>query len=150
AEALTGSTARIVITTLQKFPYVLKKVGGLGTRRYAVIIDEAHSSQGGDGSAALKKALGAHTVDEDGDPLTAAALARGQQPNMSFFAFTATPKPKTLHLFGVPIPDSDEYAPFHVYSMRQAIEEGFILDVLGTYATYATYFKLQQAAAEEA
>ncbi|WP_369223998.1 type I restriction endonuclease subunit R [Streptomyces sp. R39] len=150
AEALTGSTARIVITTLQKFPYVLKKVGGLGTLRYAVIIDEAHSSQGGDGSAALKKALGAHTVDEDGDPLTAEALARGQQPNMSFFAFTATPKPKTLHLFGVPVPDSDEYAPFHVYSMRQAIEEGFILDVLGTYATYATYFKLQQAAAEEA
>ncbi|PXX68526.1 type I restriction enzyme R subunit [Nocardia tenerifensis] len=150
AEALTGSTARIVITTLQKFPFILKKVGGLGTLRYAVIIDEAHSSQGGDGSAALKKALGAHTVDEDGDPLTSGALARGQQPNMSFFAFTATPKPKTLHLFGVPIPDSEEYGPFHVYSMHQAIEEGFILDVLGTYATWATYFKLQRAAAEEA
>ncbi|MEU6224229.1 DEAD/DEAH box helicase family protein [Streptomyces sp. NPDC047042] len=149
AEALTGSTARIVITTLQKFPFVLKKVGGLGKLRYAVIIDEAHSSQGGDGSAALKKALGSKAVDADGDPLTAEALARGQQPNMSFFAFTATPKPKTLELFGTADPVTGRPGPFHVYSMRQAIDEGFILNVLDTFITYGTYFKLQNDAADE-
>ncbi|MFI1580979.1 type I restriction endonuclease subunit R [Embleya sp. NPDC020630] len=149
AEALTGSTARIVITTLQKFPFILKKVGGLGKLRYAVIIDEAHSSQGGDGSAALKKALGSKTVDADGDPLTAEALARGQQPNMSFFAFTATPKPKTLELFGTPDPATGKPGPFHVYSMRQAIDEGFILNVLDTFITYGTYFKLHNDAAEQ-
>ena len=149
ADALTGSTARIVITTLQKFPFVLKKVGGLGALRYAVIIDEAHSSQGGDGSAALKKALGSKAVDEDGDPLTAEALARGQQPNMSFFAFTATPKPKTLTLFGTKDSDTGEPGPFHVYSMRQAIDEGFILNVLDTYITHGTYFKLHNDAAEQ-
>ncbi|MEV4870672.1 type I restriction endonuclease subunit R [Streptomyces syringium] len=151
AEALTGATARIVITTLQKFPFILKKVGGgLGALRYAVIIDEAHSSQGGDGSAALKKALGAKAVDEDGDPLTAEALARGQQPNMSFFAFTATPKYKTLQLFGTPDPATGQPGPFHVYSMRQAIDEGFIFDVLGdTYTTWGTYFKLHNDAAEQ-
>ncbi|MBV9026842.1 MAG: type I restriction endonuclease subunit R [Streptomycetaceae bacterium] len=159
AEALTGPTARIVITTVQKFPFVLDKVAGLGGQRYAVIIDEAHSSQGGESAAALKKALGrlgSDAVDEDGDPLTAAALARGKQPNLSFFAFTATPKAKTIDLFGTPqtgtTTGSGEPAkgPFHIYSMRQAIEEGFILDVLGNYITYATYFKLQEAAAEEA
>ncbi|WP_274916625.1 type I restriction endonuclease subunit R [Streptomyces sp. WZ-12] len=149
AEALTGSTARIVITTLQKFPFILKKVGGLGKLRYAVIIDEAHSSQGGDGSAALKKALGAKAVDADGDPLTAEALARGQQPNMSFFAFTATPKSKTLELFGTKDPVTEKPGPFHVYSMRQAIDEGFILNVLDTFITYGTYFKLQNDAVEE-
>ena len=78
-------------------------VAGLGGQRYAVIIDEAHSSQGGESAAALKKALGrlgSDAVDEDGDPLTAAALARGRQPKLSFFAFTATPKAKTIDLFG--------------------------------------------------
>ncbi|WP_405487938.1 type I restriction endonuclease subunit R [Streptomyces sp. NBC_00096] len=154
AEALTGSTARIVITTLQKFPFILDKAAGLGrSRRYAVVIDEAHSSQGGKGADALKKALGklgSDAVDEDGDPLTAAALARGKQPNLSFFAFTATPKEKTLNLFGTRSPESGQMEPFHIYSMRQAIEEEFILDVLGTYITYGTYFKLQKAAADEA
>jgi type I restriction enzyme R subunit len=157
ADALTGPTARIVITTVQKFPFVLDKVVGLGGQRYAVIIDEAHSSQGGESAAALKKALGrlgSDAVDEDGDPLTAAALARGKQPNLSFFAFTATPKAKTIDLFGTPYANpgsaEQEKGPFHVYSMRQAIEEGFILDVLGNYITYATYFKLQEAAADEA
>jgi type I restriction enzyme R subunit len=154
AEALTGTTARVVITTLQKFPFVLDKTSGLGReRRYAVIIDEAHSSQGGKGADALKKALGklgSEAMDEDGDPLTAAALARGKQPNLSFFAFTATPKDKTLKLFGTYSAESDTMEPFHIYSMRQAIEEGFILDVLGTYVTYGTYFKLQKAAADEA
>lgn len=154
AEALTGATARIVITTLQKFPFILDKTSGLGReRRYAIIIDEAHSSQGGKGADALKNALGklgSDSVDEDGDPLTAAALARGKQPNLSFFAFTATPKDKTLKLFGSEPAEEEQMEPFHIYSMRQAIEEGFILDVLGNYVTYGTYFKLQQAAADEA
>ncbi|MFG2430269.1 type I restriction endonuclease subunit R [Streptomyces sp. NPDC048590] len=154
AEALTGATARIVITTLQKFPFILGKTSGLGReRRYAIIIDEAHSSQGGKGADALKKALGkigSDAIDEDGDPLTAAALARGKQPNLSFFAFTATPKDKTLKLFGTRTSDGGQMEPFHIYSMRQAIEEGFILDVLGTYVTYGTYFKLQKAAVDEA
>ncbi|MEU8777186.1 DEAD/DEAH box helicase family protein [Streptomyces sp. NPDC048606] len=154
ADALTGTTARIIITTLQKFPFILDKASELGReRRYAIIIDEAHSSQGGKGTDALKRMLGKlgdGSVDEDGDPLTAAALARGRQPNLSFFAFTATPKDKTLKLFGTDSPVTGQIEPFHVYSMRQAIEEGFILDVLGTYVTYGTYFKLQQAAADEA
>ncbi|MFD7906567.1 type I restriction endonuclease subunit R [Kitasatospora sp. NPDC059747] len=154
ADALTGTTARIVITTLQKFPFILDKASGLGReRRYAIIIDEAHSSQGGKGTDALKRMLGKlgeGAVDEDGDPLTAAALARGKQPNLSFFAFTATPKDKTLKLFGTESRESGQMEPFHIYSMRQAIEEGFILDVLGTYVTYSTYFKLQQAAVDEA
>ncbi|WP_220183115.1 type I restriction endonuclease subunit R [Sphaerisporangium album] len=150
AAALTGQAARIVITTQQKFQFVLDKVTGLGTRKYAIIIDEAHSSQGGEDNAALKKALGSRTVDENGDPLTSAALARGRQPNLSVFAFTATPKPKTLNLFGRPHPATGAMEPFHVYSMRQAIDEGFIHDVLRNYVTYATYFKLSEAAVEEA
>lgn len=154
AEALTGAAAKVVITTLQKFPFILDKTSGLGKeRRYAIIIDEAHSSQGGKGADALKKALGklgGEAVDEDGDPLTSTALARGKQPNLSFFAFTATPKEKTLNLFGTRSAESGKMEPFHVYSMRQAIEEEFILDVLDTYITYGTYFKLQQAAADEA
>ncbi|WP_395108855.1 type I restriction endonuclease subunit R [Actinomadura sp. SCN-SB] len=150
AEALTGERARIVITTQQKFPYVLDKVRGLSARKYAVIIDEAHSSQGGEDNAALKKALGSRTVDESGDPLTSAALARGKQPNLSVFAFTATPKAKTLELFGRKNPETGKNEPVHVYSMRQAIDEGFILDVLRNYVTYATYFQLSRDAADEA
>ncbi|REE95974.1 type I restriction endonuclease subunit R [Thermomonospora umbrina] len=148
AEALTGAGARIVITTQQKFKYVLDKVQGLSTRKYAIVIDEAHSSQGGEDNAAVKKALGSRTVSESGDPLESAALARGKQPNLSVFAFTATPKKKTLELFGREV--DGKKRPIHVYSMMQAIEEGFILDVLGNYVTYATYFKLSQAAADEA
>ncbi|HEV8651357.1 MAG TPA: type I restriction endonuclease [Actinomycetes bacterium] len=153
AQALSGQTARIVITTLQKFPFVLDKVSGLGDKRYAVIIDEAHSSQSGESAAALKRVLGrlgSDDVDDDGDPLTAAALARGRHPNLSYFAFTATPKAKTLELFGTPHPVTGVMEPFHTYSMRQAIEEGFILDVLRNYLTYQTYWRLRNAAADEA
>lgn len=150
AEALTGARARIVITTQQKFPFVLDKVRDLSRRKYAIVIDEAHSSQGGEDNAALKKALGSRTVDETGDPLTSAALARGRQPNLSVFAFTATPKKKTLDLFGAYDAETGRNRPAHVYSMRQAIDEGFILDVLRNYVTYKTYFKLSQAAADEA
>ncbi|GLX96752.1 type I restriction endonuclease [Herbidospora sp. NBRC 101105] len=144
ADALQGETARIIITTLQKFPYVLKKVEGLRGKRFAVIVDEAHSSQSGEGAADLKRvllSLGSDDIDEDGDLLTASALARGRHETLSYFAFTATPKSKTLNLFGEPGEDGKP-RPFHVYSMRQAIEEGFILDVLKNYVTYKTYWRL--------
>lgn len=153
AEALTGSAAKVVITTLQKFPYVLDRVAKLGDRRYAVIIDEAHSSQSGESANALKKALGrlgSDDIDDDGDLLTASALARGRHANLSYFAFTATPKAKTLELFGIPDPDTGRMRPFHVYSMRQAIEEGFILDVLRNYITYRARWRLINAAVEAA
>lgn len=153
AEALTGSAAKIIITTLQKFPYILDKVAELDTRGYAVIIDEAHSSQSGESIAALKKSLGrrgSDDIDEDGDPLTASALARGRHENLSFFAFTATPKAKTLELFGSHNPVEDKMVPFHTYSMRQAIDEGFILDVLRNYITYKARWRLANAAVEAA
>ncbi len=153
ADALTGSTAKVVITTLQKFPFVLDKVAKLGERRYAVIIDEAHSSQSGESANALKKALGrlgSDDIDEDGDLLTASALARGSHANLSYFAFTATPKQKTLELFGTLNPQTGKYEPFHVYSMRQAIDEGFILDVLRNYLTYQARWRLANAAVQAA
>jgi type I restriction enzyme R subunit len=164
AEALAGERSRIVITTLQKFPFVLDKVAGLGQRRYAVIVDEAHSSQTGEAAKDLKAALGSTSAEaqlalaEEADALGAAAdpqdalaasvAARGRQPNLSFFAFTATPKARTLELFGR-LGDDGAYAPFHLYSMRQAIEEGFILDVLANYTTYGVYWKVGKAVAED-
>jgi type I restriction enzyme R subunit len=153
ADALTGSTAKVVITTLQKFSFILDKVRELGDRRYAVVIDEAHSSQSGESAKALKKALGrlgSDDVDDDGDVLTASALARGRHPNLSYFAFTATPKSKTLELFGSLNPQTGKDEPFHVYSMRQAIDEGFILDVLRNYITYQARWRLINAAVDAA
>lgn len=148
ASALAGETTKILIVTLQTFPHVLEKVSGLRGKRFAIIVDEAHSSQSGESSAALKKVLlrlGSDDVDDDGDLLTASALARGRHETLSYFAFTATPKAKTLELFGTPHPATGNLRPFHVYSMRQAIEEGFILDVLANYVTYRTYWKLSNA-----
>lgn len=152
ADALAGSAAKVVITTLQKFPFVLDKVAKLGDRRYAVIIDEAHSSQSGESANALKKALGrlgSDDIDDDGDLLTASALARGRHANLSYFAFTATPKAKTLELFGIRNAEG-KMQPFHVYSMRQAVDEGFILDVLRNYITYQARWRLANAAVEAA
>ena len=182
AQAL-DSSAHIIITTLQKFPFVVDKVGELPDRRYAVIIDEAHSSQGGEASKKLKEVLAAksleeameadspdyYVADESGVLKVAEACAtygatleeydaedevrelvekscaaRGQQQNISFFAFTATPKYKTLAVFGQS-GDDGKPRPFHLYSMRQAIEEGFILDVLSNYTTYELYFNLSKA-----
>jgi type I restriction enzyme R subunit len=164
AEALTGQQARIVITTLQKFPFILGKVAELGKRRFAVIVDEAHSSQTGEAAKDLKAALGATSAEvqlalaeaadaSDGpvdpqDALAAQVAARGKQPNLSFFAYTATPKARTLELFGRKDQDGN-FAPFHLYSMRQAIEEGFILDVLANYTTYATYWKVGKAVEDD-
>lgn len=160
AEALNHAVP-IIITTLQKFPFVADKVAGLPGRRYAVIVDEAHSSQSGEQSAELKgilanaelrekaKALAAEEGIEDSadEAVLLTMLKRGKQPNLSFFAFTATPKYKTLKIFDEP--GQDGMPPFHLYSMRQAIEERFILDVLKNYVTYKTYFRLAQAAGED-
>ncbi len=156
AEALAGEQARIIITTLQKFPFVLDKAASLPSRRYAVIVDEAHSSQTGEAAKELRRVLGAHATapaSADGDvpadaveeALAAEVAARGRQDNLSFFAFTATPKGKTLELFGRLNPATGKHEPFHLYSMRQAIEEGFIHDVLANYMTYRTYYHLEKA-----
>lgn len=146
ADSLTRGGS-IIITTLQKFPFVLDKIGDLPSRNYAVIIDEAHSSQGGEATKKMKEVLAgasledalveeADTEDEDTalDEIRRSMLSRGRQPNLSFFAFTATPKAKTLEVFGTQGIDGKP-RPFHLYSMRQAIEEGFILDVLKNYTT---------------
>ncbi len=151
ADALQGEQARIVITTLQKFPFVTDKIESLPARTYAVIVDEAHSSQTGESATALKQVLGARQTEDAGEPpnpvedaLAEAVAARGRQPNLSFFAFTATPKARTLELFGSYDPATNRHVPFHLYSMRQAIEEGFILDVLANYVTYKTYWRIEQ------
>jgi type I restriction enzyme R subunit len=157
ADALAGEQARIVITTLQKFPFVLDKVAALPARRYAVIVDEAHSSQTGEAAKELRRVLGAAAKTEEGDlpadaieeALTRAVAARGRQDNMSFFAFTATPKGKTLELFGRWDPDIGRHVPSHLYTMRQAIEEGFIHDVLASYTTYETFFRLEKAITDD-
>ena len=154
ADAIQGGT-RIIISTLQKFPFIIEKVGELKNRKYAVIIDEAHSSSAGENMASLREVLSANSLEEaekldeefegkEYDPdeeISKIIRKRGKQPNISFFAFTATPKAKTLEMFGT-IGEDGLPHPFHLYSMRQAIEEGFILDVLQNYVTYETYFKL--------
>ncbi len=153
AEAL-GAGVPIVITTLQKFPFVTEKIGDLPARKYAVVIDEAHSSQGGETATELKGVLGGAAIREEArrqaeeqgladheEEILRTMARRGRQPNISFFAFTATPKYKTLEVFGESGADGKPQ-PFHLYSMRQAIEEGFILDVLASYTTYKTYYRL--------
>ncbi|MBU1044089.1 MAG: DEAD/DEAH box helicase family protein [Candidatus Omnitrophica bacterium] len=142
ADALTSGT-NIIITTLQKFPFVLDKVKELPKSNYAVIVDEAHSSQGGEMAGDLKKVLMIRDEDDVEDGLREMMRARGPQSNVSFFAFTATPKAKTIETFGRKGKDGKP-EPFHLYSMRQAIEEGFILDVLQNYISYKTYFQLSK------
>ena len=157
AKALENSQP-IIIVTIQTFPYVLRAIENstnLKQRRYAVIADEAHSSQSGSTARQLKEVLMLEQRDEDTelsseDILDAVVAARKGSSNLSYYAFTATPKDKTLQLFGrVPNPDlplSKQNKPeaFHVYSMRQAIEEGFILDVLKNYTNYKVVYKLKQ------
>jgi type I restriction enzyme R subunit len=159
AEALENKTP-IIITTLQKFPFVSRQLlklaksrgekssGVLPTRKCAVIVDEAHSSQSGETATELKAVLGGEQLQaearekaeaeglSDMTALFRSMAKRGKQSNLSFFAFTATPKHKTLAVFG------RDGIPFHKYTMRQAIEENFIMDVLKNYTTYASYFKL--------
>ena len=162
----------IIITTLQKFQFILQRVQGLKNKKFALIVDEAHSSQSGSSAQNLRRALTTDkkkvvTVEVDGeqvvvdvdveidpedvtseDIINQVMLSRHRPPNVSYFAFTATPKAKTLELFGRPGPDGLP-VPFHVYSMRQAIEEGFILDVLKRYMSYKTYYKLGSKADEK-
>ena len=171
-EALANGTP-IVITTLQKFPFItetleklrVEKAGSLNIstlgKQFAVIVDEAHSSQSGESAMELKGVLNAHRIeqesaqyvidnglndeDDDADHLAGVVremMKRGKQPNLSFFAFTATPKYKTKKVFDEPGPSGE--SPFHLYTMRQAIEEKFILDVLKNYITYEAYFRLVQ------
>ena len=145
----------IIVTTLQKFPVIAAEIGQLPGKRFALIVDEAHSSQSGESTKSLKAVLSPASLEEaeseesgaetPEEALENAILAemekRGRLPNLSTFAFTATPKSKTLELFGTQHPDGS-FAPFHLYSMRQAIEEGFILDVLASYTTYKAYWRL--------
>ena len=162
AQALTDGTM-IVVTTLQKFPFVMRGLLAaaespdtatgwaekIGDRKYAVIVDEAHSSQTGGNAREMKAILGTRPKAAGGagdweDGLNAVVESHGPQPNLSFFAFTATPKDKTVELFGRRPSRGEPPRAFHVYSMRQAIEEGFILDVLNNYGTYSEL--VQQAA----
>jgi len=165
AQALEDAVP-IIITTLQKFPFVTEqlrklsevngrsKTGLLKTKNYAILVDEAHSSQSGETAADLKEVLGGEGLakealeraQEEGDTLEnlyRSMAKRGRQKNISFFAFTATPKHKTLKLF------STNGLPLHKYTMRQAIEEGFILDVLKNYTSYATFYKLVKSSQED-
>lgn len=149
-EALQGNT-KIVVTTIQKFPYIVGTVSNMKQKHFAVIIDEAHSSTAGKNMAALSKVLteGNDSDLKDMEDIIAEELARnGKQPNISMFAFTATPKPTTLQLFGRQNTNGQKEA-FHIYSMKQAIEEGFILDVLQNYITYKTYYQLNKAIQED-
>ncbi len=161
-EALEGEQARVIISTLQKFPFVLAQLteaaSTLRERTYAVIVDEAHSSQTGESAVDLKAVLGSRRAglasgdddgQDDGVPEVLRRLAaRGIQPNLSFFAFTATPKPRTNELFGTVGPDGTKRA-FHTYSMRQAIEETFIVDVLRNYTTYEELLRIEDLASRE-
>lgn len=167
-----NNNAKIIITTLQTFPFVLDKVEHSSEKKFAVIVDEAHSSQTGKASEKLKEALAeietkgddeieeklhqfAETeariesqTDDSEDEVAREMASHGIQKNLSFFAFTATPKQKTLEIFGVRGADGLPHA-FHVYSMRQAIEEKFILDVLENYTTYQTYFQVGKKIADD-
>lgn len=141
---------KIIITTVQKFPFIVDGIDDLTERNFAVIIDEAHSSQSGSASDKLNMTLGAEDeeVPEDlQDKILAAMKGRKMSQNASYFAFTATPKPATLEKFGRQGADGKFY-PFHLYSMKQAIEEKFILDVLEKYTTYKSYYEVQKSVEE--
>ncbi|MFH0350417.1 MAG: DEAD/DEAH box helicase family protein, partial [Chromatiales bacterium] len=141
---------KIIISTVQKFPFILDEIGSEHRgRRFAIVIDEAHSSQGGRTSAAVSMALSKDGAEEDDetteDKINRLMEAKKLLPNASYFAFTATPKNKTLEIFGEPEPQPDgtvKHRPFHSYTMKQAIQEGFILDVLRHYTPVESYYKL--------
>jgi type I restriction enzyme R subunit len=138
-----NNNAKIITTTLQTFPNILDDVENLKDNSFAVIIDEAHSSTTGDASKKLKEALGGAKPEEmDGEDYTNKLLELRQPKNVSFFAFTATPKTKTVEMFGRKKTGEAKPSEFHLYSMKQAIEEGFILDVLKSYTTFDTFIKI--------
>jgi len=143
---------KIIISTIQKFPYIVNDIGILKSKNFAIIIDEAHSSQSGTTAQKLGEAIRVQEEDEltDEDKIVEIIKNKKLQSNASYFAFTATPKPKTMELFGkkVMVEDEEKYIPFHLYSMKQAIEEGFILDVLLNYTTYKSYYHLETSISE--
>ncbi|MDA7447542.1 DEAD/DEAH box helicase family protein [Candidatus Pelagibacter ubique] len=137
----------IIITTIQKFPYISDNIVALGDKKFAVIIDEVHSSQNGELSKELKKSLTGTEDDEEDFTLESyldeQIKTRGRQKHISFFGFTGTPKEKTLEIFGTKQTDNT-FKPFHIYSMKQSIHEGYTLDVLQNYTTYKRYFKVKE------
>ena len=151
------SGKKIIVSTVQKFPFILDEIGdGQRDRRFAIIIDEAHSSQGGKASAAISSALsnagGGDDEDSYEDQINRIMESRQLLPNASYFAFTATPKNKTLELFGEPDPQPDgtaRHLAFHSYTMKQAIEEGFILDVLRHYTPVRSYYRLAKTVEDD-
>lgn len=145
------SGKKIIISTIQKFRFIVEGVESLGDRRFAVIIDEAHSSQSGSSADSLNMTLNQDQEDQDEednqDKILKVMQGRKLSKNASYFAFTATPKNNTLEKFGISQPDGS-FKPFHLYSMKQAIEEGFILDVLANYTTYKSYYEIQKSIAD--
>ena len=140
---------KIIITTIQKFPFIIEGIADLSDKKFAVIIDEAHSSQSGSAHDNMNRAMGRD--DSDGvdaqDKIIEAMQSRKMRGNASYLAFTATPKNTTLEKFGQQQPDGS-FEPFHLYSMKQAIEEGFILDVLANYTTYKSYYEIEKSITE--
>lgn len=133
---------KIIITTIQKFPFIVDEIDDLSDNRFAVVIDEAHSSQSGIAADTMNQVMGMDDAEEDAqDKILRAMKARKMRNNASYFAFTATPKNTTLERFGVQQEDGS-FKEFHLYSMKQAIEEGFILDVLSNYTTYKSYYEI--------
>lgn len=149
------SGKKIVVTTVQKFPFILDDIGSVHRgRRFAIVIDEAHSSQGGRAAGALNTALGGAEIDEEAtteDRILAVIEGRRMLDNASYLAFTATPKNKTLELFGERYEQDGEvkHRPFHLYSMKQAIDEGFILDVLAHYTPVSSWYRLAKTAEDD-
>ncbi len=145
---------KIIITTIQKFPFIIEGISDLSDKKFAVIIDEAHSSQSGSAHDNMNRAMGKKTEGKDDgeamdaqDKIIEAMQSRKMRGNASYLAFTATPKNITLEKFGQPQLDGS-FVPFHLYSMKQAIEEGFILDVLANYTTYKSYYEIQKSITE--
>lgn len=139
---------KIIITTIQKFPFIIDGIADLSDKRFAVIIDEAHSSQSGSAHDSMNTAMGQQANEDDEleaqDKIVAAMQSRKMRGNASYLAFTATPKPITLEKFGVKN-EEGKFKPFHLYSMKQAIEEGFILDVLANYTTLKSYYEIEKS-----
>lgn len=147
---------KIIVTTVQKFPYILDDIGAdHRDRKFAIVIDEAHSSQGSKTSAAVSRALAGVEADEEDtveDRINRIIEGKKLLTNASYFAFTATPKNKTLEMFGEPVPNGEDgtsFRPFHSYTMKQAIQEGFIVDVLSNYTPVGSYYKLMKTAEDD-
>ncbi|AZZ90631.1 DEAD/DEAH box helicase [Hahella sp. KA22] len=138
---------KIIITTIQKFPFIADGIEDLSEKRFAVIIDEAHSSQSGTAHDNMNRVMGQDEEEDDQDKILKAMKSRKMRGNASYLAFTATPKNTTLEKFGEKQEDGT-FTPFHLYSMKQAIEEGFILDVLANYTTYKSYYEIEKSIAE--